>query len=427
MKKTLVAIAALAATGAFAQSSISIYGNLDQGVYRQTDSGQTYSKIASNVNSTSTLGFRGTEDLGGGMRGGFHLLSELSLPEGQVGSSTSGDAATAGGQKPNFFTRAANIYIEGNDTGHFEIGRIQDVVWQTQGAFNNTGSNSFGFGAYTASQTNFSSLIDQRMGSMPSDFAYQNTTTGQNAASSGTTNTRDCTVGIASTTAPNCFGSANNSQSGSASINFNAGWGYTTPTYYGVKATYQHVGNAFQYGPKVTGAAGASIAATTGNAYRLEYTNGPLNVQWAQTSRQDGNDALGAKWVVIGATYQMGAAKLVGAQSKLTTSNGFSAIDGNTVTGFGVIYDVNATVDVGAGYTTLKDNSSTGAAAGQSAKLLGLTARYKFTKRTQLYAGYAHQSQDSAMRVTPFYGGPGFSATAGAGVTGYLVGLRHSF
>jgi VCBS repeat-containing protein len=34
MKKTLVAIAALAAFGAQAQSSVTIYGQLDSGVYR---------------------------------------------------------------------------------------------------------------------------------------------------------------------------------------------------------------------------------------------------------------------------------------------------------------------------------------------------------------------------------------------------------
>ena len=415
-------MAALAATASFAQNAITIYGNVDQGIYRQTDSGNTYSKIASNVNSTSVLGFRGVEDLGGGNTAGFHLLSELSLPEGQVGSTTSGDAAAAGGQKPNFFTRAANVYFTNKEIGSFEIGRIQDVVWQTQGAFNNTGSNSFGFGTYTATQTNFSSLIDQRMGTMPTDFAYQNTTTGQVGASSGTTNTRDCTIGATSATAPNCFGAVNNSQSGSAPINFNAGWGFKTANISGFQLTYQHVGNAFQYGPKVTGAAGSSISATQGTGLRLEYTNGPLNLQYAQTTRQDSLDYQGAKWKVMGATYQMGPAKLVAAQSKLTTGNGFAAIDGNTVTGFGVIYDVNAMIDVGAGYTTLKDDKS-----GQQASLIGLTSRYKFTKRTQVYAGYGKQTQDSALKVTPFYGGPGYSSTAGASTTGYLVGIRHAF
>jgi len=387
---------------------------LDQGIYRQTDNGNTYSKIGSNVNTTSTLGFRGTEDLGGGTTAGFHLLSELSLPEGQVGSASSGDAAAGGGQKTNLFTRAANISLSNKDIGSFEIGRIQDAVWLTQGAFSNTASNSFGWSTYTATQTNFRALALQALGTAPTDATYSATQAGQLTCST--------TAKTASATAPNCFGTPNNSQSGFGAVNFNAGWGFKTANISGFQLTYQHVGNAFQ-----TANGASSISASQGSALRLEYTNGPLNVQYAQTSRQDALDYLGAKWKVMGATYQMGPAKLVAAQSKLTTGNGFASIDGNTVTGFGVIYDVNPMIDVAAGYTTIKDNASTGAAAGQQASLIGLTARYKFTKRTQLYAGYGKETQDSALKLSMVYGGPDNTSTAGASSTGYLVGIRHSF
>ena len=390
MKKTLVALAALAATASFAQNAITIYGNVDQGLYRSTDNGVSTTKIASNVNSTSTLGFRGTEDLGGGLTAGFHLLSELSLPEGQMGSSTSGDAA-ASGQKPNIFTRAANITLSSNQIGSFEIGRIQDAVWLTQGAFGNTGSNSFGWSALTAQQTNTGSLATLGFGKAATDTTF-----------SGTSGTA---------------GVANNSQSGSAPINFNAGWGFKTIAVSGFQLTYQHVGNQMQ-SPAPT----ASTAGGQGSALRLEYTNGPLNLQYAQTSRQDATDQLGLKYKVMGATYQMGAAKLVGAQSKLTTGNGFINIHGNTVNGFGVIYDINPKVDVAVGYTTMKDDVS-----GDQTKLTGLTARYKFTKRTQAYAGYGHGSNGATLKTTVLYGGPSSTSLAGASTTGYLVGLRHSF
>ena len=409
MKKTLVALAALAATASFAQNAITIYGNLDQGIYRQTDNGNSYSKIASNVNSTSVLGFRGVEDLGGGNTAGFHLLSELSLPEGQVGSSTSGDAAPYGGQKSNFFTRAANIYFTNKDIGSFEIGRIQDAVWLTQGAFSNTASNSFGWSTYTATQTNFGDLVSRNMGSKPADQTYWGTTTGQSGCG--------VTAAKPTDTAANCFGTQNNAQSGSAQVAFNAGWGFKTANISGFQLTYQHVGNNFQ---QANGS--ASIAASQGSALRLEYTNGPLNLQYAQTQRQDASDYQGAKWKVMGATYQMGAAKLVAAQSKLTTGNGFASIDGNTVTGLGVIYDISPMVDVAAGYTTLKDDKTS-----QQASVIGFTGRYKFTKRTQVYAGYGKENQDSALKVTMFYGGPSGTSTAGASSTGYLVGIRHSF
>ncbi len=390
MKKTLVALAALAATSAFAQSTVTIYGNLDQGVYRSTDSGTATTKIASNVNSTSVLGFRGTEDLGGGLSAGFHLLSELSLPEGQVGSPTSGDAAQSG-QKTNFFTRAANVSLTDTSIGSFEIGRIQDAVWLTQGAFSNTGSNSFGWSALTAQQTNTGSLATLGFGKAAADTAY-----------SGTTGTA---------------GVANNSQSGSAPINFNAGWGFKTKSFEGLQLTYQHVGNQMQ-----SQAPNAAYTAGQGYAYRIEYTNGPLNVQYAESIRTDAGDIKALKFKTYGATYQLGAAKLVAAQSKLTTAGGFSNIDGNTVNGVGVLYDVNAKVNVAAGYTTMKDDVT-----GDQTKVTGLTARYMFSKRTQAYAGVGHGTNGPSLKTTVFYGGPSALSTAGASSNGYLVGIRHSF
>ncbi len=241
-------------------------------------------------------------------------------------------------------------------------------------------------------ETNFGDLAARGFGSAPTSTTYSGTTT----------------------TAAGAGGTANNAEGGSAPVNFNAGWTYSTPVIAGFKGTYQHVGRQFQ--------ATSSIAGGSGDAYRIEYTNGPLNVQYAQTSRQDSTDQSGAKWKVIGATYQLGAAKLVGAQSKLTTANGFSNINGNTINGLGVIYDVNANVDVGVGYTTIKNDVS-----GDNSKVLGLTGRYKFSKRTQVYAGYGHETNTGAMKMTMFYGGPSGTTTAGGSSQGYLVGIRHAF
>ena len=98
-----------------AQSSVSIYGNLDQGYYSASEGGLKQSGVASNIGTTSVLGFKGAEDLGGGLSANFNLLSELSLKEGQMGSTTSGNAAAQGGQKPNIFTRGANRWFEDYD------------------------------------------------------------------------------------------------------------------------------------------------------------------------------------------------------------------------------------------------------------------------------------------------------------------------
>ena len=89
MKKTLIAVAALAATGAFAQ--VSVYGRLDAG-YAQTKStvGATYTKangVESHNSASSMWGIQGTEDLGGGMKAFFKLEQDIYTANGNTGVS----------------------------------------------------------------------------------------------------------------------------------------------------------------------------------------------------------------------------------------------------------------------------------------------------------------------------------------------------
>ena len=80
MKKSLLALAVLTAiTGAaHAQSSVTLYGKVDVGM--TLDSGSVLGKdvrLSSGVTGGSRLGFKGIEDLGGGMTAGFWLEGEL--------------------------------------------------------------------------------------------------------------------------------------------------------------------------------------------------------------------------------------------------------------------------------------------------------------------------------------------------------------
>ncbi|WP_036171959.1 porin [Massilia sp. 9096] len=70
MKKSLVAVALLGAFAgvAQAQTAVQIYGNVDAGVTKRTDSTLAIGKRAAN-----TLGFKGTEDLGSGLTALFQL------------------------------------------------------------------------------------------------------------------------------------------------------------------------------------------------------------------------------------------------------------------------------------------------------------------------------------------------------------------
>jgi predicted porin len=92
MKKTLVAMAALAAVSAFAQSSVTLYGRVDAGFFSSKTLGgvrQTGIDNGNNVGLTgSRWGMRGTEDLGGGLKAGFKVEARFNVDNGAQTSST---------------------------------------------------------------------------------------------------------------------------------------------------------------------------------------------------------------------------------------------------------------------------------------------------------------------------------------------------
>lgn len=91
MKKSLIALAVLAASGAaMAQSSVTIYGVADvwmgSSKLSVTEAGATESirntKLDSGGVNTSRIGFKGTEDLGGGLKANFQLEQGINLDTG---------------------------------------------------------------------------------------------------------------------------------------------------------------------------------------------------------------------------------------------------------------------------------------------------------------------------------------------------------
>jgi predicted porin len=391
MKKTLVALAAFAATAAFAQSSVTIFGNIDQTVYRQTDSGKSAQNIASAANTTSTLGFKGTEDLGAGLKANFFLNGELSLKEGQMGSTTSGNAAASGGQKPNIFTRGATVGLSSNKWGSVDVGRVTDSAWQTQGSLNNTGSNSFGWNAANAISTNPAGVTAFNGSSFAADTTFSGTTATSSA-----------------------LGTANQAQTGSAPFNFGGGYSYTSPNIGGVVGSIQSFGS--------TNSAGTTKAGS-GMAYSLNYAAGPLKLAYGSTYRNGSNGEKAYGFDVFGGSYKVGQYTFVAGRNTAKFSGTLVALPKLTTTGLGVTYDVNAQVDVAFGLTSLKDD----AAAQSKTNWTGLTARYKFSPRTQAYAGWGKAKNEGASNKssTMYAGSNAFEA--GVTPTAYLVGIRHSF
>lgn len=101
MKQPLLILAtlAVAATGnAAAQTSLTIYGLVDAGVVLERGGSGNVTRLTSGVQSGSRLGFKGMEDLGGGMSARFALESGFGIDSGTLnpGGTLFGRQAFAG-------------------------------------------------------------------------------------------------------------------------------------------------------------------------------------------------------------------------------------------------------------------------------------------------------------------------------------------
>jgi predicted porin len=137
MKKSLIALAALAtvATAAQAQSSVTIYGVMDLGYGSISNVGSDKQRVSGLQNgglATSRLGFRGTEDLGGGLKAGFTLEAEILA---DTGTQTSTPEA--------LFARESSVFLGGN-FGELKLGRFNTVSYALAAKFDPLGANNIG-------------------------------------------------------------------------------------------------------------------------------------------------------------------------------------------------------------------------------------------------------------------------------------------
>jgi len=103
MKKSLIALAVLAASGAsFAQSSVTISGTFDPSMANQaTTYGNgakvTQNTLLNNAQGTSQVTFKGVEDLGGGLKASFLLENDFDASKDATGNigSKGGEQYTA--------------------------------------------------------------------------------------------------------------------------------------------------------------------------------------------------------------------------------------------------------------------------------------------------------------------------------------------
>lgn len=147
-KMTRIALATLAvmgATTAMAQSSVTLYGRINTTVEHQKLGDQSATGM---VNNASRFGFRGTEDLGGGLKAGFVLESGFNSDTGtgsgwthpttgmsfarqsEVNLSGGFGMVRLGNFVPeSYYASADYVSMHNHDTGSSSDALYQDPVW----------------------------------------------------------------------------------------------------------------------------------------------------------------------------------------------------------------------------------------------------------------------------------------------------------
>ena len=366
MKKSLIALAVLAASGAaMAQSSVTLFGIVDTNV-SYLDGGSnaagtnTESKygIGTSGNATSRLGFRGVEDLGGGLKAGFWL-------EGQI----FGDDGNASGFN---FKRRSTVSLMGG-FGEVRLGR--DL---TPGYSKFISYDLFG-------QTG----IGQFMGW--SDWNGNNQTTANN----------------------------NNDANGIRSSNMIS---YYTPNFSGFTA-------GLGYGFDEKADATNSKKGRYVGGY-VAYDNGPLSVALSYDESSALTLGSGATAVngadrnrlTLGGSYDLNVVKLnaILQQTKDDVPGG-SERKVNA-------YMLGASAPVGAGEVKLQYALYDQKAIDSKAHQISLGYVHNLSKRTAVYGTVAYMDNKDASKLNLSAKGLGtIDARAGDSQTGVQVGIRHSF
>jgi predicted porin len=351
MKKTLVALAALAATSAFAQSSVSIVGVLDAG-YKMTshdDATKKANTVFNNGVSTSQFDFIGTQDLGSGLKAGFFMELDVNPANSSV-LNQSGAGATQMSGTP--FTGQQVVSLEG-DFGRIKIG------------------------------TPDSASLDASLTAQPFGTALGS---GWSAGFGR--------LGTATVAGINQYVGGPNASA--RIIRHEKTVRYDTPVFSGLKAS-------LEYSAKNDN---STTVTSNNNGYTslgLQYANGPLNVQYANTKAEAGNNqaagsmtvwgtavanALAAnnnvKYNILGANYNLGAATVYAGLTN--TKDGTGLVEDSKSTNAAIKYVVGQ-VDLLANTLQRKSNLAS-QAANSTATMTGLGANYNFSKTVLAYYRY---------------------------------------
>ena len=413
MKKSLLAIAAVGAfaSAAQAQSSVTVYGLVDYGYvsgYQRNATGQgtaaTYtnqntSGFAGNGESTSRLGFRGNEDLGGGASAFFTIEMALNTDIGGTFSTS------------NSGNRQSFVGLGKKGLGTASIGiqytPVHEAVGVTDpGGTNNVNGNVIyervgGYGAATGQTTAGSGLAANAASGMATQTAY--TVRSNNALVLKSENIAGFT-----TKAMLVQGGKDSNTAGGTQTIDNSGWGlgadYTWNKLY-LTAAYQSFYNQTLGGGTFAPGYAAAVTTPGTNArdnqqyYAATYDFGVVKAFAQYVNRKVTNIAASSNYVSRSA-QQIGVRAPITPAVQVWASAGTGSINAN-----------------GSNYTPSKFNG------------WQLGSDYALSKRTNLYAIYGQTATAGNPQAAYGANTPQVANQApnSYNASSYALGVRHTF
>jgi predicted porin len=359
-------------------SNVEIFGRLDMGIINANNLGtarQSMTQITSSPIATSFLGFRGTENLGGGNAVGFLIESQINPADGTQG------ASSASGASNTLFARESNVFVRNNDLGTFRFGRQVMPIYQYFNAQDVRGGMGFG-----------SSMIY---------FADGSSFGGTATAKTGIGNMTGSTYGsnIASWQSPNWNG---------LTVRSMYGFGNTAGDMdYGQRIG---VGALYDKGPYIV----------TAGYYE---SKGSTGLKTGQYQFLGGGYRITDRWIARGGYTQISNPSISGqANSKFDLKQ------------LSTQYQVTSDTAVFLGHYQFADKVTTA----NKATMWSTGVEKNLSKRTTVYALLARQANAGTSDFAA-YGGGGANAnslntaqyssvvTPGVTQTAYGVGIRHTF
>jgi len=348
MKKSLVALAALAATAAFAQSTVTITGIVDANYQSTKQPGdQSYSFVGQNGARTTAIKFTGTEDLGGGNTAVFMFAIDPSL----IANNGNGLVAVQG-------TTAATTALAANGAA------------QGKGAIFNTPSGMVG-----------------------NDEAYVGlSNAGMGTVKLGTNNNGIFQTFAAVSVMGTGIGTGYNTGIVPNITRMESSVRYESPTINGFSGTLQRgTGNDSQFGSVSSGVTTVTLRRPTVTDWSAQYANGPLTVKYGlnksvATVNESSNPGVTTTLKLLGGAYDAGVAKVTYGTGTYTNDAAASTLDAK-VSVMGVVVPFMGTYRFLAQSTYIKysGGATTSYNLGEKNKITGWGLEKDLSKRTFVY------------------------------------------